>query len=274
MASHVEHFDRTTERYFKLLEALRQAVITTDHSGTIIYWGPAAERLYGWSAHEVLGRDILEVTPTDLSRRRGTEIMQLLKSGEAWSGEFSVRGRTGKSFVASVTDVPLLGVDGALQGMVGVSAPARVTNDARSIMKRFAAACKKVWPRQIVVEIEVPRKVRLNASEPHLIQLLSILLLRYADALDGRGTVEFVAKTADDSPFAEFGLVNRPAAALYVRFDRHEDRATYSVLRNLPDAVQPRQYASALVRMVGGLLIAGTAPERMNAMHLFLPTVP
>jgi hypothetical protein len=58
---------------------------------------------------------------------------------------------------------------------------------------------------------------------------------------------------------------------VYICLDRKEERPVFSVLRNIPDPVRPRQYAPALVRMVGGLLIAGTAPERTTAMHLFLP---
>ena len=264
-------FDRTTERYFALLEALTQAVIATDTAGTIIHWGKAAEKLYGWRAAEVIGKDILEVTPADVSREEGSRIMTLLMSGEAWSGEFSVRGRTGAPFLASVTDVPLVDGGGDVVGVIGVSAPSQKATDLRSLLKRFAKACKKVWPRQFAFDTAVPRNARLSASEPHLVQLLSVLLLQYADALDRKMVVEFTARTAENSPFAEFGLVGAATPAVYIRLDRKEERPVFSVLRNIPDPVRPRQYAPALVRMVGGLLIAGTAPERTTAMHLFLP---
>lgn len=58
-------------------------------------------------------------------------------------------------------------------------------------------------------------------------------------------------------------------SSLYVRFDRRNQPATYSVLRSLPLSAEPTQYASGLVRMVGGMLIAGTAPDGPNAVHLF-----
>ncbi|MDP1806143.1 MAG: PAS domain-containing protein, partial [Acidimicrobiales bacterium] len=47
-----------------LLDAVGDAVIATDLTGNILYWGPGAEVLYGWTATEVIGRSILEVTPT------------------------------------------------------------------------------------------------------------------------------------------------------------------------------------------------------------------
>jgi len=267
----MQSFDRATQQYFRLLEALDQAVIATDAAGAIIYWSAAAEKLYGWPAEDVLGRDVLTVTPSDISREKGSEIMRLLRNGEAWSGEFSVRARRNKTFVASVTDVPLLSADGSISGVIGVSGRSQIATGARALLKRFANACEKVWPRQVIFAETVPRGARLVAAEPHLIQLLAILLLRYAEALDEGAVVEFKAGTAEDSPFAAFGLINSGVAALYLRLDRREERATYSVLRNVRDPVRPRQYASALVRMVGGLLIEGAAPERTNATHLFLP---
>jgi PAS domain S-box-containing protein len=47
----------------RLLDAVGQAIIATDLQGKIIYWNRAAKELYGWSAEEVMGHPIVEVTP-------------------------------------------------------------------------------------------------------------------------------------------------------------------------------------------------------------------
>src|ERR1051326_8149597 len=47
-----------------LLQAVEQAVIATDLEGTITFWNRHAEVLYGWRADEVLGRSVLEITPS------------------------------------------------------------------------------------------------------------------------------------------------------------------------------------------------------------------
>ena len=49
----------------RLLDAVGQAIIATDLQGRIIYWNRAAEELYGWSIEEVMGRPIVEVTPSE-----------------------------------------------------------------------------------------------------------------------------------------------------------------------------------------------------------------
>jgi PAS domain S-box-containing protein len=104
-----------------MLDAAGQAMIATDPRGAVTYWNRAAEALYGWSSAEVLGRDIMEITPTTTSAAQAEEIMKALNRGEAWSGEFMARRRDGSSFPARVTDTPIHDADGTLIGVVGVS---------------------------------------------------------------------------------------------------------------------------------------------------------
>ncbi|MEN8445472.1 MAG: CBS domain-containing protein, partial [Cyanobacteria bacterium J06555_13] len=89
-----------------LLAAVAQAVIATDLDGQILYWNPYAETLYGWQSAEVLGRSILEVTPTDMTRTQAAEIMACLQQGAQWSGEFVAQRKDGSSFPAWVLDSP------------------------------------------------------------------------------------------------------------------------------------------------------------------------
>ena len=105
-----------------MLSALDEAVIATDLDGTIVYWNPSAERLYGWSASEAVGRSVQElVVPEGVSEDHSDQIMKSLRAGQRWSGEFAVRRRDGSVFIASVTDTPVLGESGEVVGVVGVS---------------------------------------------------------------------------------------------------------------------------------------------------------
>jgi len=104
----------------RLLDAVEQAVIATDAEGRIVYWNRHAERLYGWSEAEVLGRSVLEVTAAPTTAERTLEIMQSLTQGESRRGEFELRRKDGSTFVGHVTDSPLT-VDGRTIGIVGLS---------------------------------------------------------------------------------------------------------------------------------------------------------
>ena len=105
----------------RLLDAVGEAVIATDPAGRILYWNAAATRLYGWRPEEVVGRQVEEVTPADLTRSLAVELMARLRAGESWSGEFMVQDRDGRSFPVQVTDSPVLDDDGTLVGIIGTS---------------------------------------------------------------------------------------------------------------------------------------------------------
>ncbi len=121
----------------ELLRALGHAVIATDLEGTIISWNAAAEQLYGWTAEEAVGRDITEVTVSEISQQAAAEIMGALREGRSWSGGFPVRRRGGEVVHALVTDS---GVhrDGELIAIVGASL--NLGDAVRHLMERSSDA--------------------------------------------------------------------------------------------------------------------------------------
>ena len=107
----------------RLFDTSHQAVIGTTAGGIIVYWNRTAERLYGWMSEEVLGRDVVEVTPALLSQETASEIMTQLQAGRSWSGEFRVRARDEREFTVRVRDLPVRDQAGRLVGVVGISTP-------------------------------------------------------------------------------------------------------------------------------------------------------
>jgi two-component system, cell cycle sensor histidine kinase and response regulator CckA len=105
----------------QLLDAVGEAVMATDPEGRIRYWNRRAEELYGWARDEVMGRNVVDVTPSSMSRRQADEIMKRLAAGEVWTGEFQVQRRDGSTFPAEVTNTPILDEAGGQVGIVGIS---------------------------------------------------------------------------------------------------------------------------------------------------------
>ncbi len=104
-----------------LINNVGQSVIATDLSGNIIYWNNAAKEMYGWSAEEAIGENIINITPTLQSNQQAIDIMKKLVAGNSWSGEFYVKRKDGSSFPAFVTDTPILDSNGTLNGVIGIS---------------------------------------------------------------------------------------------------------------------------------------------------------
>ena len=104
-----------------LLDAVEQSVIATDLDGIVIYWNQFAQKLYGWTAQEAIGRQIMELTTPEVMAEQAQEIMSHLREGESWAGEFNVQRRDGTTFPAQIINSPISDDEGNLIGIIGVS---------------------------------------------------------------------------------------------------------------------------------------------------------
>jgi PAS domain S-box-containing protein len=105
----------------QLLEQVKAGVIATDLEGVVIHWNDYAEKLYGWSREEALGCNIAELVVGPAEAEVADEIMERLRAGETWEGEFVVRRKDGSTFPAHVTDSLIYDSQGRAVGIVGVS---------------------------------------------------------------------------------------------------------------------------------------------------------
>jgi len=105
----------------QLLNAVQQAVVATDPEGQVIFWNTFAEKLYGWSPNEAVGKQIEDLTPSPFLRQHASEIFERGAAGESWTGEFLVQGKAGKAFPAMLTTSPVRDEHGTVLGFVRVS---------------------------------------------------------------------------------------------------------------------------------------------------------
>ena len=105
----------------QFLNAVGEAVIALDLEGNVSFWNRFAETLYGWSAEEAMGRNIMDVTPADISRQQAAEILARMQAGETWSGEITLRRKDGATFPASMTNTPIVNEQGTQIGIIGTS---------------------------------------------------------------------------------------------------------------------------------------------------------
>ena len=115
------HSVNDTQFQSRLLDAVGQAIIATDMRRRVIYWNRAAERLYGWSAEEVMGSTIPESTRSVELMGQAKEIMTTLEAGRSWTEEFVARRKDGTTFPAMVTDAPVHDEEGDLVAVITTS---------------------------------------------------------------------------------------------------------------------------------------------------------
>ncbi len=119
-----------------LLDAIGEAVLASRPDGTIVYANPAAERLFGWRATELVGQNGLELIPSPVATAESTRIHGRLLAGGRHSAEFDLLRRDGSSFLAHITGAPVRDDHGELVGLIAVlsdnSEKHRIEQDVRS----------------------------------------------------------------------------------------------------------------------------------------------
>lgn len=77
-------FHESEQRKAAVLDAALDCVVTADHRGRILDFNPAAERTFGRSREEVVGREISEmIIPERLRKRHRRGLVRYLETGEA-----------------------------------------------------------------------------------------------------------------------------------------------------------------------------------------------
>ncbi|HEY9892044.1 MAG TPA: response regulator [Candidatus Sericytochromatia bacterium] len=81
-----------------LLDIATDAIIVRDLENNIIFWNKGAERLYGWQAADVLGKNALKILYKDKSFQLKSALKSLFSKGE-WQGELHQVTQAGKSII-------------------------------------------------------------------------------------------------------------------------------------------------------------------------------
>lgn len=103
-------------RLAAIVESSADAIISKDLDGTIITWNPGAERLFGYTGEEIIGRPITILIPLDLhGEERG--ILERIRRGEHINHYETVRRRKDGTLVEiSLSVSPIKNAQGKVVG--------------------------------------------------------------------------------------------------------------------------------------------------------------
>jgi PAS domain S-box-containing protein len=103
-------------RLAAIVESSHDAIVSTDLRGIITSWNAAAERLYGYTAHEIIGQSITQIIPSD-RRPEKTDVLQRVSTGEH-VGDFEscCVTRDGHRIPVSLTVSPIKDASGNIVG--------------------------------------------------------------------------------------------------------------------------------------------------------------
>jgi PAS domain S-box-containing protein len=128
----LEGVDRS--RLAAIVESSDDAIISIDMDGVITSWNRGAERLYGYSAGEVVGRPVALLIPED-HIDDSPVIMERLRRGERIEHYETVRiARDGRRIDVSLTVSPIRNAEGTI---VGASKIARDISERKRLIEQL-----------------------------------------------------------------------------------------------------------------------------------------
>lgn len=245
-----------------IVQSSEDAIIGKSLEGTITSWNPAAERLYGWSAAEAIGRPISLIVPPDRHEELAG-IMDRIRRGERVRHHETVRVRRGGARVdVSLTISPVRDASGRLVGVSkivrDITERKRWEEAVRASEARFRALVENSWDGVTLLDADGV----IRYASPATTRVLGYPLEAYV----GRPGAEFVHP--DDLPAAGGGmaeLAGRPGHSVILSYRyRHasgawlqvetaatnllEDPQVRAIVLNSRDVTEGRAAAEALRR--------------------------
>lgn len=112
--------------YAAIVESTEAAIISKDLEGRVLTWNMAAEKIFGWTAAEMVGQPLSRIIPTDREAEEAY-ILAAVRQGEAATRMETVRLRKDGSLVdIAVLVSPIRDADGVI---IGASKIARELTD-------------------------------------------------------------------------------------------------------------------------------------------------
>lgn len=105
-----------------LLQNVTDAIISTDIDFKIRTWNKAAEKIYGWKAHEVIDKSMHKVTRAEYPEGETVKnIYKKLSEKGYWTGTATERSKDGKAIIISKSMAQIIDASGRIIGAVTVN---------------------------------------------------------------------------------------------------------------------------------------------------------
>ena len=153
-------------RLAAIVDSSYDAIVSKDLNSIVTSWNKAAERLFGYTAEEMVGQSIVRLIPDHL-RSQETEIIEKVRSGERVASFETIRRRKDGVLVSvSLTISPIRNRKGEI---VGASKIARDITAAKESERKIKLLMREVNHRvknQFAVILSIIRETSKRSTDP------------------------------------------------------------------------------------------------------------
>lgn len=184
----------------QIIDQIHDSVVSTDLQGYVTSWNKGAERLFGYSPKEALGKHISFVYPEDQHQFLQQEVIKPLKDKGEHQVEVRMRRKSGEDFYAHLSLSLLRNSEGSVTGMIGYSMDIterkRVEEALRQSstqlkIEREALERKNIALREILDQIDAEKNSLKHQITTNVEQAIIPTLLRLKESSNPSQTRNF-----------------------------------------------------------------------------------
>ncbi|MGE3401522.1 MAG: PAS domain S-box protein [Vicinamibacterales bacterium] len=228
--------ERAARRLAAIVESSEDAIVSKDLGGIVTSWNAGAERMFGYSAEEMIGRSIRTIIPPDRHEEEDDVLARLRRGDKVHHFETTRRRKDGQLIDVSLSVSPIRDAAGAIVGASKV---------ARDIGARKHA------------EAERARLLAESQEQARIMNTLNDVGRVVAATLDRQRVVQAVADAASVATGADAGA-----------FDpSFRGEATIRVDDAGPGARLEVPIKGRLGNMIGGIILDHPVPGHFTPQH-------
>ncbi|TKT69722.1 PAS domain S-box protein [Aquamicrobium sp. LC103] len=149
-----------------IVQSSFDAIISKDLGSIITSWNPAAERLFGYSAEEAIGKSILMLIPQS-NQGEEKEIIDRIRRGEWIESYETVRVRKdGTSVLVSITVSPIRDQSGRIIGASKIARDITATKESERRIRMLLREVNHRVKNQYAVILSIISQTRKRSRDP------------------------------------------------------------------------------------------------------------
>ncbi len=167
-----------------LLDRAQDAIMVRNLDRTIRFWNKGAERLYGWTAEEVLGKT-MDQFMYDSPEVLAAAMARTLANDGDWTGELEQRARDGSAVCVEARWTVVRDEQGEVNGVLGINTDIRERKRAREeVLQLNASLEERVQQRTAQLEFANKQLEAFSYSVSHDLRSPLSAVDGFSDLLD------------------------------------------------------------------------------------------